>query len=162
MRFWIALIAGLGLGQTPVDEPVPPPQDPSIRDPAAAALQDAYEEAAENADGARPPEGYAVQPLYGGGDPYQWVTPVLPNGSVPPTSGQVANEEATQVYQPLPSPLPELREQAGVGGSGDSTAPSDADAVAPADSASQQDGTTGATGQQTGAAGAAPQDATGQ
>jgi hypothetical protein len=126
-RLWIALAAGLSLGQTPGVTPVTPPQDPSIRDPAAEALEDAYEQAAEDADGALAPPGYVIQqPLEEGAAPTV-LTPTLPDGSAPVTAGQLANEEAAQVYQPIPSPLEAMEgEDAAMGGSGP-VAPSGAD-----------------------------------
>nr|WP_211193822.1 hypothetical protein [Pyxidicoccus fallax] len=119
-RLWIALIAGLSLGQT---SDVTPPEDPSTRDPAAEALEEAYEEAARTAEGSRPPPGYIVQqPLDQGASP-TIVGPALPDGSAPVPSGQVAQEEASQVYQPVPSPPMEALdgEDAAMGGSGSPT-----------------------------------------
>ncbi|RYZ38813.1 MAG: hypothetical protein EOO71_22450 [Myxococcaceae bacterium] len=102
MRLWIAIVAGLSLGQSQDVEPLPP-EDPSVRDPAAAALQDAYEQAAEDTDGARPPQGYGIQystdPNQGG---YVF-TPLLPDGSPPVDSGQVATQQS-QTYVPPPVP----------------------------------------------------------
>ncbi|MCY1045149.1 hypothetical protein OV208_27795 [Corallococcus sp. bb12-1] len=101
MHLWIAIVAGLSLGQSQDVEPLPP-EDPSVRDPAAAALQDAYEQAADDADGARPPQGYAHTPtdLAQGG---YTLTPLLPDGSVPIDSGQVATQQS-QTYVPPPVP----------------------------------------------------------
>ncbi|NOK19527.1 hypothetical protein [Corallococcus carmarthensis] len=108
MRFWIAIVAGLSLGQTQDVEPLPP-EDPSVRDPAAAALQDAYEQAADDMDGARPPQGYVVQsptdPTEGN---YRALTPLLPDGSVPISSGDVAVQQS-QTY--VPPPVPTIFEQ---------------------------------------------------
>ena len=88
MRLWIAIVAGLSLGQTQ-DVPPTPPEDPSVRDPAAAALQDAYEQAAEEAAGARPPQGYVIQrPVDSTQGGYDF-TPLLPDGTAPATSGEV-------------------------------------------------------------------------
>jgi len=128
MRLWIALAAGLSLGQTPGVTPVRPPQDPSIRDPAAEALTEAYERAAEEAEGARPPPGYIIQQPLNGGVAPMVLTPTLPDGSAPATEGQLANEETARVYQPLPSPwAATANEEAAIGGSGSPTFPSGAD-----------------------------------
>ncbi|CAM3937189.1 hypothetical protein G4177_23400 [Corallococcus sp. ZKHCc1 1396] len=103
MRLWIAIVAGLSLGQSQDVEPLPP-EDPSVRDPSAAALQDAYEQAAEDADGARPPQGYGLQ---GPTDPSQGaypLTPLLPDGSPPINAGEVATEQSrTYVAPPVPT-----------------------------------------------------------
>ncbi|RKG71842.1 hypothetical protein [Corallococcus terminator] len=101
MHLWIAIVAGLSLGQSQKVEPLPP-EDPSVRDPAAAALQDAYEQAADDADGARPPQGYIQTPtdLAEGG--YS-LTPLLPDGRPPVSAGQVATQQS-QTYVPPPVP----------------------------------------------------------
>ncbi|MFP2907013.1 hypothetical protein ACLESD_18600, partial [Pyxidicoccus sp. 3LFB2] len=105
-----------------------PPQDPSIRDPAAEALEDAYERAAEEAEGARPPAGYVIQQPLDEGTSTFVLTPTLPDGSAPATAGQIASEEAAQVYQPLPSPWETTAEdEAAIGGSGSPTSPSGTD-----------------------------------
>ncbi|GMU08363.1 hypothetical protein [Corallococcus caeni] len=129
MRLWIAIVAGLSLGQTVEVEPLPP-KDPSVRDPAAAALQDAYEQAADDLDGARPPQGYVVQ---NPSDPtesnYRTLTPVLPDGSAPVTSGEVAVQESQKyVAPPVPTvfdqqaasnePAATAESQSGTGGTG--------------------------------------------
>ncbi|MBJ6763090.1 hypothetical protein JGU66_20170 [Myxococcaceae bacterium JPH2] len=117
MPLWIAIAASLCLGQTQ-DTPPSPPEDPGIRDPAAAALQDSYEQARDAVDGYRPPEGYTVQvPM----DPYMAagaVVPLLPNGEPPVTTGEIANQEAAAPIAP-----PVVREPAtGGSGSTDTTA----------------------------------------
>ncbi|WP_375760706.1 hypothetical protein [Corallococcus exercitus] len=104
MRLWIAIVAGLSLGQTQDVEPLPP-EDPSVRDPAAAALQDAYEQAADDMDGARPPQGYVVttptDPTQGN---YRALVPLMPDGSTPVTSGDVAVQQSqTYVAPPVPT-----------------------------------------------------------
>ncbi|RKH53312.1 hypothetical protein [Corallococcus llansteffanensis] len=103
MRLWIAIVAGLSLGQSQDVAPTPP-EDPSVRDPAAAALQDAYEDAAGNLDGARPPQGYVIQ---GQTDPTQGaytITPLLPDGTAPLTTGEAATQESqTVVVPPVPT-----------------------------------------------------------
>ncbi|NOK11178.1 hypothetical protein [Corallococcus exercitus] len=131
MRLWIALVAGLSLGQTVEVEPLPP-KDPSVRDPAAAALQDAYEQAADDLDGARPPQGYVVQ---NPSDPtesnYRTLTPVLPDGNAPVTSGEVAVQESQKYVAPPvptvfdqqaaanePAATAESQPQSGTGGAG--------------------------------------------
>ncbi|MBN8231364.1 hypothetical protein JYK02_28020 [Corallococcus macrosporus] len=103
MRLWIAIVAGLSLGQTQDVQPLPP-EDPSVRDPAAAALQDAYEQAADDMDGARPPQGYVAQPVDPTQGNYRALTPLLPDGSTPVTSGEVAVQESrTYVAPPVPT-----------------------------------------------------------
>lgn len=103
MRLWIAIVAGLSLGQAQDVEPLPP-EDPSVTDPAAAALQDANEQAASDEDGARPPEGYGYlapsDPTEGS---YSDPVPLLPDGDAPVTSGQVAVQQS-QTYVPPPVP----------------------------------------------------------
>ncbi|MBZ4335744.1 hypothetical protein [Corallococcus sp. AS-1-12] len=103
MRLWIAIVAGLSMGQSYDVEPLPP-EDPSVRDPAAAALQDAYEKAADDRDGARPPQGYVMQaPLDLTEGSYYSLTPLMSDGQPPATSGEVAVQEA-QTYVPPPIP----------------------------------------------------------
>ncbi|RKG72693.1 hypothetical protein D7W79_27660 [Corallococcus exercitus] len=131
MRLWIAIVAGLSLGQTVEVEPLPP-KDPSVRDPAAAALQDAYEQAADDLDGARPPQGYVVQ---NPSDPtesnYRTLTPMLPDGSAPVTSGEVAVQQSQKYVAPPvptvfdqqaasnePAATAESQPQSGTGGAG--------------------------------------------
>jgi hypothetical protein len=103
MRLWIAIVAGLSMGQSYDPEPLPP-EDPSVRDPAAAALQDAYEQAASDRDGARPPQGFVLEapsdPTEGN---YNSVTLPLPDGSLPATLGEVAVQQS-QKYVPPPVP----------------------------------------------------------
>jgi hypothetical protein len=152
-RVWIALVAGLSLGQTPGVTPVPPPQDPSIRDPAAEALEDAYEEAAEQAAGVTPPAGFVIQqPLDRGAQPV--LVPALPEGSAPIGAGEVAEQEAARVYQPIPSPLEQLeQEAAATGGSDEATG---TDTTGAADPTTGTGATTGTPSQEaTGGAGAA-------
>lgn len=121
MRLWIAIIAGLSLGQSQDVEPLPP-EDPSVRDPAAAALQDAYEQAADDLDGARPPQGYAIQtptdPTQGN---YRGLTPLLPDGSPPVTSGDIAVQQS-QTY--VPPPVPTVFDQQPASGETDESQPS--------------------------------------
>ncbi|MFB1481978.1 hypothetical protein [Corallococcus sp. RDP092CA] len=121
MRLWIAIIAGLSLGQSQDVVPLPP-EDPSVRDPAAAALQDAYEQAADDLDGARPPQGYAIQtptdPTQGN---YRGLTPLLPDGSPPVTSGDVAVQQS-QTY--VPPPVPTVFDQQPASGETDESQPS--------------------------------------
>ncbi|MFP2900823.1 hypothetical protein ACLEQD_31390, partial [Corallococcus sp. 4LFB] len=108
MRLWIAIVAGLSLGQTQEVEPLPP-EDPSVRDPAAAALQDAYEQAADDLDGARPPQGYVVQsPTDPTESNYRTLTPLLPDGSTPVTAGEVAIQQSQKYVAP---PAPTVFEQ---------------------------------------------------
>ncbi|RKG58721.1 hypothetical protein D7X30_14055 [Corallococcus sp. AB011P] len=108
MRLWIAIVAGLSMGQAYDPEPLPP-EDPSVRDPAAAALQDAYEQAADDRNGARPPQGYVIQapsdPTEGS---YYSLTPLMPDGNPPVTSGEVAVQQS-QTY--VPPPVPTVFEQ---------------------------------------------------
>ncbi|QAT86914.1 hypothetical protein EJ065_5380 [Corallococcus coralloides] len=108
MRFWIAIVAGLSMGQSYDPEPLPP-EDPSVRDPAAAALQDAYEQAADDRNGARPPQGYVIQapsdPTEGS---YYSLTPLMSDGNPPVTSGEVAVQQS-QTY--VPPPVPTVFEQ---------------------------------------------------
>lgn len=108
MRFWIAIVAGLSMGQAYDPEPLPP-EDPSVRDPAAAALQDAYEQANEDRNGARPPQGYVIQapsdPTEGS---YYSLTPLMSDGNPPVTSGDVAVQQS-QRY--VPPPVPTVFEQ---------------------------------------------------
>ncbi|WP_434345303.1 hypothetical protein ACN6A1_24285 [Myxococcus virescens] len=119
MPLWIAIAAGLGLGQLPDTPVMIPPEDPSIRDPAAAALQDANQQAAEEIEGRRPPAGYVYEAPEDASPRDFVLTPVLPDGAPPPMAGQVAAEEAAQRYEPVPSPLEALQqEQAAMGGSG--------------------------------------------
>ncbi|NNB89569.1 hypothetical protein HJC10_25585 [Corallococcus exiguus] len=103
MRFWIAIVAGLSMGQAYDPEPLPP-EDPSVRDPAAAALQDAYEQANEDRNGARPPQDYVIQapsdPTEGS---YYSLTPLMSDGNPPVTSGDVAVQQS-QRYVPPPVP----------------------------------------------------------
>ncbi|MBN8466549.1 hypothetical protein JYJ95_08495 [Corallococcus exiguus] len=103
MRLWIAIVAGLSMGQAYDPEPLPP-DDPSVRDPAAAALQDAYEQANEDRNGARPPQGYVIQapsdPTEGS---YYSLTPLMSDGNPPVTSGDVAVQQS-QTYVPPPVP----------------------------------------------------------
>lgn len=108
MRLWIAIVAGLSMGQSYDPEPLPP-EDPSVRDPAAAALQDAYEQAADDRNGARPPQGYVIQapsdPTEGS---YYSLTPLMSDGNPPVTSGEVAVQQS-QTY--VPPPVPTVFEQ---------------------------------------------------
>ncbi|NPC73204.1 hypothetical protein HPP05_25985 [Corallococcus exiguus] len=108
MRFWIAIVAGLSMGQAYDPEPLPP-EDPSVRDPAAAALQDAYRQANEDRNGARPPQGYVIQapsdPTEGS---YYSLTPLMSDGDPPVTSGDVAVQQS-QKY--VPPPVPTVFEQ---------------------------------------------------
>ena len=138
MRLWIAIVAGLSLGQTQDVAPTPP-EDPSVRDPAASALQDAYEEAAEEADGARPPQGYVIQ---GPVDPalraYPF-TPLLPDGTVPLTAGEVATQQS---QAPVAPPVPTVYDSQS----------SSSTAAPPQDTAGQEATGTGGAG----AAGTAP------
>ncbi|MFY2557570.1 hypothetical protein ACN469_08085 [Corallococcus terminator] len=118
MNLWIAIAAGLSLAQGQSESPYPSPTDPSVRDPAASALRDANEQAAEAADGAWLPPNYVIQPPMADGtipyvgDGYD-ITPVLPDGEAPATSGQVAVDETYQRYEAIPAQV-----QEGTGGSG--------------------------------------------
>ncbi|NVJ25281.1 hypothetical protein HUW62_29055 [Myxococcus sp. AM011] len=139
MNLWIAIAAGLSLAQGQSEPPYPSPTDPSVRDPAASALRDANEQAAEEADGAWLPPNYVIQPpmadgtLPYGGYGYGYnITPVLPDGEAPSTSGQVAVDETYQRYEPIPAQV-----QEGTGGSG----------------TEDSDGTTGDDGTSTGVGG---------
>ncbi|RJS27175.1 hypothetical protein DRW03_02005 [Corallococcus sp. H22C18031201] len=160
MPLWIAIAASLYLGQTQ-DTPPSPPEDPGIRDPAAAALQDSYEQAQDTVDGYRPPEGYTVQvpenPYTAAGA----VVPLLPNGEPPVTAGEVANQEAAAPIAP-----PVIREPA-TGGSGSTDAsanPSDAEAATGTDTgqspASSGYGAQADTSAQTSSEATAPADVT--
>lgn len=143
MRLWIAIVAGLSLGQTQDVAPTPP-ADPSVRDPAASALQDAYEEAAEEADGARPPQGYVIQgPVNPTPGAFQF-TPLLPDGTVPLTAGEVATQQSQAA---VPPPVPTVYD----------SQPSSSAAATPQDTAGQEATGTGGAG----AAGTAPGTATG-
>ncbi|WP_223635336.1 hypothetical protein [Corallococcus sp. EGB] len=120
MRLWIAIIAGLSMGQS-LDVESLPPEDPSVRDPAASSLQDAYEQAADDLDGARPPEGYAIQtPTDPTQSNYRGVTPLLPDGSAPVTSGEVAVQQS-QTY--VPPPVPTFFEQQPASGEAEESQP---------------------------------------
>ncbi|WP_426732041.1 hypothetical protein [Myxococcus faecalis] len=116
MNLWIALAAGLSVAQGQSQTPYPSPMDPNVRDPAAEALRDANEQAAEEADGAWLPPNYVIQqPTADGTTPYSGyvVTPALPDGTAPATPSEVAVDETYQRYVPIPAQV-----QEGTGGSG--------------------------------------------
>ncbi|MFY1831064.1 hypothetical protein ACN47A_34450 [Myxococcus fulvus] len=116
MNLWIALAAGLSVAQGQSQTPYPSPMDPNVRDPAAEALRDANEQAAEEADGAWLPPNYVIQqPTADGTTPYSGyvITPALPDGSAPATPSEIAVDETYQRYVPIPAQVPE-----GTGGSG--------------------------------------------
>ncbi|MCE9666616.1 hypothetical protein LY474_02220 [Myxococcus stipitatus] len=123
MSPWIALAAGLSLTQVSGQTTHPSPLDPNNRDPAATALRDATEQAAEEAEGAWLPPNYTLQggeaaAPYAGGPYYNMLTPVLPNGEAPATSGDVAIEETYPVYSPIPSANAAREGQANEGATG--------------------------------------------
>ncbi|MCP3060521.1 hypothetical protein LXT21_17200 [Myxococcus sp. K38C18041901] len=117
MNLWIALAAGLSVAQGQSQTPYPSPMDPNVRDPAAEALRDANEQAAEEADGAWIPPNYVIQqPTNDGTTPYSGgyvITPALPDGSAPATPSEIAIDETYQRYVPIPA-----QGQEAVGGSG--------------------------------------------
>ncbi|SEU29028.1 hypothetical protein SAMN05443572_108118 [Myxococcus fulvus] len=116
MNLWIALAAGLSVAQGQSETRYPSPMDPNVRDPAAEALRDANEQAAEEADGAWIPPNYVIQqPTTDGTTPYGGyvVTPALPDGRAPATPSEVAVDETYQSYVPIPAQV-----QEGTGGSG--------------------------------------------
>ncbi|WP_408890927.1 hypothetical protein ACJ2CR_12655 [Myxococcus faecalis] len=116
MNLWIALAAGLSVAQGQSQTPYPSPMDPNVRDPAAEALRDANEQAAEEADGAWLPPNYVIQqPTADGTTPYSGyvVTPALPDGTAPATPSEIAVDETYQTYMPIPAQV-----QEGTGGSG--------------------------------------------
>ncbi|AGC44132.1 hypothetical protein MYSTI_02816 [Myxococcus stipitatus DSM 14675] len=112
MHPWIAIAASLSLAQ--VSSEYPSPLDPSVRDNSASALRDANEQATEEAEGAWLPPNFVIQQMPGGESPASGaygggfdITPVLPDGQAPATSGDVAIHETYQRYQPIPAPAPE-------------------------------------------------------
>ncbi|QSQ16785.1 hypothetical protein [Myxococcus landrumensis] len=111
MPSWIAIAVSLSLAQ--VSSEYPSPLDPSVRDDSARALRDSNEQAAESAEGAWLPPNFVIQQMPGSDSPASGsygggyaITPVLPDGQAPASSGDVAVDETYQRYQPIPAPTP--------------------------------------------------------
>ncbi|WP_342380830.1 hypothetical protein NVS55_14305 [Myxococcus stipitatus] len=128
MHPWIAIVASLSLAQ--VSSEYPSPLDPSVRDDSARALRDSNEQAAEEAEGAWLPPNFVIQQMPGGASPASGsygggfeITPALPDGQAPASSGDVAIHETYQRYQPIPAPIPEPEESEEAGPQGTAQTP---------------------------------------